>query len=67
MSYHDLSECTLSPDERLDEAARIFQMIEGSIDQMTPSEQKFVSSVPEMTYCSIKQLFWLRDLKDKYL
>ena len=30
MSYHDLSECTLSPQERLEEAVRIMDMLENS-------------------------------------
>lgn len=68
MSYHDLSSCTLDAGERRDEARRIFDMICDYMENMTPSERKFVESMgDDFAPVSIKQLFWLRDIKDKYL
>jgi hypothetical protein len=71
MSYHDLSECTLSPDERLDEANELADLIVDELkpEQCTQSEQSVVSLFYDRraTFCSVKQLFWLRDIKDKYL
>ena len=65
MSYHDLSECTLTPAERLEEASRIIGMLEEVYEQLSDKEQSFVESL--QSSCSVKQLFWLRDIKDKYL
>ena len=65
MSYHDLSECTLSPDERVQEANKIINMIEGS--DFTENELSMISQITDTQRCSVKQLFWLRDIKDKYL
>lgn len=69
MGYSDLSECTLTPDERADEAARIGRILfEAHVgDQMTDIEKAFTDKMFERSYCSVKQLFWLRDIKDKYL
>jgi hypothetical protein len=66
MGYHDLSESTLTDDERLAEAGRIVSRLESSIDQLTPTERKFVLSMNDAVYVSVKQLFWLRDLLSKY-
>lgn len=65
MSYHDLSECTLTPAERMEEAGRIIEMLAPVMDELRPNER---SMIEELEYaCSAKQLFWLRDIKDKYL
>lgn len=66
MSYHDLSSCTLSADERRAEADRIVGMLEGCLEQMTPNESDFIERVSDGIPISVKQLFWLRDIKDKY-
>lgn len=67
MGYNDLSECTLTPDERVAEANRIVsRLANGCEDEMTPTERNFVSKMEGADYCSIKQLFWLRDINDKY-
>lgn len=65
MSYHDLSECTLTPAERVEEAGRIIEMIQSVYNQLSDKEQGFIESL--QSSCSVKQLFWLRDIKDKYL
>lgn len=68
MSYHDLSECTLSPAERLDEAGRIINMLTARTEsyyQLSLKERDFIDSL--QSSCSVKQLFWLRDIKDRVL
>lgn len=71
MTYHSLSECTLSPEERLQEAVKIANILykEADPESFTQSEQRIVNSFFEEKerFCSVKQLFWLRDIKDKYL
>ena len=68
MSYHDLSESTLSDDERSAERDRLVGMLLEVEHRMTNPEQSFVGSQRRATWPpSVKQLFWLRDIKDKYL
>lgn len=65
MAYHDLSSCSLTPKERLEEAFRIIAILEPYMDQLAPNELKMVEGLEYA--CSVKQLFWLRDIKDKYI
>jgi len=68
MGYHSLSECAMTAAERLEEAGRIVNMIESTAsayDRLTPKEQSFIESMKSS--CSVKQLFWLRDIKDRVL
>jgi hypothetical protein len=68
MPYHSLSECTLTAAERLEEAGRIVNMIESqasAYDKLTAKEQNFIESLKSS--CSVKQLFWLRDIKDRVI
>jgi len=70
MAYHDLSECTLTPDERLIEANQLADMIVDEIQAELEDNEKNVVNrfyIRESSTCSVKQLFWLRDIKDKYL
>jgi hypothetical protein len=67
MSYHDLSECTLTPDERLAEANRIIAMLEGYESELRSNEKDMMAKVEAFGNCSVKQLFWLRDIKDRVL
>ncbi len=71
MAYHDLSECTLSADERLAEAHEIAEIIFNYCepDNLQEGERNIVVTFYKelSSYCSVKQLFWLRDIKDKYL
>ena len=57
-----------SHSERLAEAQRILtqQGLSDQLEQMTNKERTFVEGMAEATFCTPKQLFWLRDLKDKY-
>jgi hypothetical protein len=67
MSYHDLSESTLTPPERRLEATKIVSRISDCLDQMTSSERRFVESMGcDFAPVSVKQLFWLRDLNERY-
>ncbi len=67
MGYHDLSECTLTPDERAAEAARILEMLEGYEDEFQPNEKSMMAQVESSGNCSVKQLFWLRDISSRVL
>ena len=66
MSYHDLSECTLTADERLAEAQRILKILDSEpMDHFTQREQDFIGQMGDARFVSTKQLFWLRDLAQK--
>ena len=75
MTYRATNESSeLSASERFQEATKILaQMgLENQTDRMTAKESKFV--IEMVARCSmddapvsVKQLWWLRDLKDKYL
>ena len=65
MGYHDLSECTLSHAERVEEAGRIIEMLQPVYDLLNEKEAAFIESIGHTV--SVKQLFWLRDIKNKYL
>lgn len=68
MGYHDLSSCTLTAVERREEGLRIVHMLRDSYDQMQEHERSFLERMDDLDIpVSVKQLFWLRDLKDKYL
>jgi hypothetical protein len=72
MAYHPLSNDTGGDaKQRRDEANRIIAMLT-SLDEnvMTQKESEFVQSMDSNgadVPVSPKQLFWLRDIKDKYL
>lgn len=65
MSYHDLSECTLTDDERRAEATRIVLML-ADVTGKSQHEHEFIQKMCRSGPVSVKQLFWLRDLKGKY-
>ncbi len=65
MGYHDLSECTLSDDERWQEKNQIVSILEGEL--LSDKDREFVDRMKRSTFVSVKQLFWLRDIKDKFL
>lgn len=67
MAYHPLAnDSGGSADSRVAEARKLVNMLAGSMDQMTDVERRFVESMDECDQCSPKQLFWLRDLHEKY-
>lgn len=65
MSYHDLSECTLTHAERVEEAMRLIDILMTRYDQLSEKEQTFIESIGHTV--SVKQLFWLRDIKDRVI
>ena len=68
MSYHPLAQESGGDEQaRVKEAHTIVRILEEFTDQMTPKEAEFVDSMTDCDYCTTKQLFWLRDIKDKYL
>ncbi len=74
MTYHPLANDTGgTADDRRSEADRILKiMVENDLDvgSCTPAEEKFLTEMLDddsRRPISPKQLFWLRDIKDKYL
>lgn len=68
MSYHTLTQDSGGDERsRIDEARTIVRMLEEVTEEMTPKEQTFVAEMSDCDYCTTKQLFWLRDIKEKYL
>ena len=67
MAYNDLSESSLTADERRIEANRICKMLDGYLESMQSHESQFVERIGDGGHVSVKQIFWLRDLKEKYL
>jgi len=73
MSYHPLANDTGgSATDRRAEADRILKMlVENDFDlgQATPKESKFLEDMldDQMVPITPKQIFWLRDIRDKYL
>ena len=66
MSYHYLSECTLTQDERVAEKDRILSRLTEIQDELTQKEREFVTKMNDYNWVSVKQLFWLRDINGKY-
>lgn len=63
--YQDSGHAT--PDGRRVEANKLIKIIEGYGIELTPKETAFVEQMADSEYVSPKQLFWLRDIRDKYL
>lgn len=68
MGYSDLSECTLTDEERLAEAERIARILSDDPEEsFSPRERTFLEQVGNgIKFVSIKQLFWLRDILAKH-
>lgn len=67
MAYHNLANDSGSDDaRRREEAADILKILDDFIEQMTPREQSFVEQMSEGGPVTVKQIFYLRDLKGKY-
>jgi hypothetical protein len=68
MTYHSLSECTLTPDERVAEKDRILRSLLDRIapTQLTQVERSFIWRMDGAKAVSVKQIFWLRDINGKY-
>ncbi len=67
MTYHPLANDTgQTPERRREEANDLCKLLAEHTEEMNVKEQEFIESITDATYCSPKQLFWLRDLRDKY-
>jgi hypothetical protein len=66
VSYHDLSDSTLTDDERRIEANRICERLQHEIGAMKDNEKHFIQRKMRGGYVSIKEIFWLRNLNEKY-
>jgi hypothetical protein len=62
-----------TPAQRISEAQKLLEMLKGCDEQMRSDERSFVAGLRERLgkrYARVgvspKQLFWLRDLKDRY-
>ena len=68
MTYHPLTEDS-GGDElaRCNEAHTLCRMLEEFADEMTQKERGFYEQMTDCDSCSTKQLFWLRDIKERYL
>jgi hypothetical protein len=68
MSYHALTSDSGGDElSRCREARTICQMLEEYEDEMSQREKDFIASMTDCDYCTTKQLFYLRDIKDRYL
>jgi len=72
MTYHPLSEDTgQTPERRLEESQKIVKMLFDELGDAlggtSERESTFLCEMQGADSCSPKQLFWLRDLKEKYL
>jgi hypothetical protein len=66
MGYNNLTELTLTADERLAEAGRILRIIESdAVDQFPQRQQEFIEQMSSASFVSVKQLLYLRDLLAK--
>jgi hypothetical protein len=66
MGYHDLSECSLTADERRAEADRLTVMIGKFESELTAKQLQFVKQCRDGFPISVKQLFWLRDINNAH-
>ena len=66
MSYHDLSKSTLTNDERVAEKNKIVCRLIENATEFTPTEELFITTIDTSNFVSVKQLFWLRDINNKY-
>jgi hypothetical protein len=66
MGYNNLTELSLTADERLAEAGRILRIIESdSVDQFPQRQQEFIEQMSSASFVSVKQLLYLRDILAK--
>lgn len=66
-----LGQSSLSNDERVTEAKRLLQELQDYTSAMSKKEQGFVEDMLEKStapgfFVSPNQLFWLRDLREKF-
>jgi hypothetical protein len=67
MTYHPLTrESGGDADSRKAEARQLLDMLRPYYDDMPAAHQKFWTDMQERYVVTVKQLFFLRDLKDRY-
>jgi hypothetical protein len=68
MTYHPLSQDSgSSPEQRRTEATKLCQLLGEYLDELTERQRKFVEQMSdEDETVSTKQLFWLRDIWEKF-
>ena len=68
MAYHTLTQDSGGDEKsRIEEARTICRMLEEFQDVMSQKEKDFIENMTDCDYCTTKQLFYLRDIKDRYL
>jgi hypothetical protein len=68
MAYHTLTqESGGDENSSIEEAHTICRMLEEFQDGMSQRERDFLENMTDCDYCTTKQLFYLRDIKDRYL
>lgn len=68
MTYHPLtSESGGTEADRCDEAHTICGLLEEFWEEMSEKEKAFLTQMTDCDYCTTKQLFYLRDIKDRYI
>lgn len=68
MGYNDLSESALTPDERVAEKDRIMSIfIDIGYSNCSQKEREFLNQMRTARFVSVKQLLYMRDIKDRCL
>ena len=68
MTYHPMTtESGGNENSRISEAHTICRMLEEFQDLMSQKEKDFIESMTDCDYCTTKQLFYLRDIKERYI
>lgn len=68
MTYHPLTQESGGDEKsRITEAHTICRLLEEFSEQMSGKKRQFVEQMTDCDYCTTKQLFYLRDIKDRYI
>jgi hypothetical protein len=68
VSYHPLSRDSGSDDDRRrQEANDLLLMLRPHFDDMASKHQKFWNDMQQKAFITVKELFYLRDLRDRYV
>lgn len=70
MTYHPLTKESGGDDKaRIEEARRIVRILEEFMDsdKLSEKDKQFLTEMTDCDFCTTKQLFYLRDIKDKVI
>jgi len=67
MAYNDLSQSSLTADERRAEALKIIELLQDYQDELHSHEVDMCHRITDGQSVSVKMLFWLRDIKDRVM